>query len=1109
MQQRDSRPTWRNRAAWLVPLAWACVFGVHASQPGSPALETTFGPPPMPSHWGQRIQKLAAGDPMPAGDYRIRAEVVLRPAGDAALASGTLLSPGPVSQRPDGTAVATWTAPGRTRLSDFDTLVVEHGYAPGCPVGLELALHSDAGVAARPRLALQEMVQGGDHVVMSEQPAQMEWAKKDFGYLLRRELGLPGDRRWRYAQDGDFTVIQRRLDVPLVQAHTIELEFPSKTVLSGVNLSLGMGQNSRASHFLSGGGYTSRTQDDGRRTRVVLYLGSALSNIPADQRPHLKEILIAYQGTEAEVAQHKPLLSMRVVGAVPSSSSDDSPSSTVQAVAPDGSGKPRWQSRFDLRKWPEMAARDVAALEVAAGEGCATGTLQARLLSSEQARLPLFRIDAAQQLKAQGGPFLPPEQGRTEWLHWAARLPLAQAQPELRRLDTPGWQSELPGWHARWSLDGEAARIATTETGLRVSGARRAQLDWTVDLAVQPGLHLRADMPSGAGQFASLGVELLLDTGAVWRLQTAPNHALRLPDDLPPRSRVRRIRVHFDSRQAPKDWTLAGLGVFRTDAVPLAQAEDQPRPGWKRVPQMLAMRDAGKDEEAGYQWDMPVRLRSGDLLQASITHGFGGAPSGACWLTVEATGDRGAHVRQRLCPSGTTWSTGLAELWSQGGFAADETVVSMRWTAQLSAPPSRPGDLAVALGVGASPSVRRMLSTNAGLQLGDAWLPLRPQGVPTTLPALSLPVWLDYGTWTAAEGQLVPDVHWDGADLFELRRVTWVAPPALWPALLEQQQQQRRQALVATPSAEAGLRLQSAWLLLFAALVFWLARRAPALRAAVGRSTIGTVQRATHVLQPVWTRLRTLQPAGARRWPVVASTALAGLLAWLGGRGGPDAVWFALSAAALTAATCMRLWQTGATPPPAPLRATVAVLGVVGMSWVAGHAGLPQRPLTYAGLAIAAIAFDPALPRRLARFLASTLGSTAGLLVAASAAFYAVGAASGNSSAGESAWLTMGALLAIAAWWHMVQGLRPALEDAQPRWARLLFTPTGGPLFAGAAVALALSALWLSLGGHRIAAHLATLFFYQWCIGALLTAFSPWARQDRLAPVRDEVSAPR
>lgn len=1110
MRNRIFHRLWRDRAAWLVPLGWACTLCAQVAQASGPALETTFGPPPMPSHWGQRVQPLVVGQPMAAGDYRIRAEVVPRFAGDAAPASGTRLSPGAVLRHADGTTTAVWNAPAHTRLSDFDTLVVEHGNDPSCALGLSLALHggngsgNDIGAAAGARLALQDRVQGSDEVVMSEQPPQMEWARKDFSYLLRRQLGLSGDSRWRYAQDGDFTVIQRRLDVALARVHTIELTFPSKTVLSGVNLSVGSGPAGRADRLLSGGDFTSRTEDDGEHTRVFLYLGSALSTHPSEEGPYLKEILIAYQGTETEVAQHKPLRAMRMMATASPPASGDSPAHAIESMPPDSAGKTRWQSRFDLQRWHTLATHTIAALEATAPEGCDTGSLQARLLSSRQAHLPLFRTETEQQLKALGGPFLPPDDGSTEWFQWVAQLPLAQARPVPQRLDTPGFQAELPGWQARWTLEGEAAGIAISDTGLLISAARTAQLEWTADVAVQPALRLYVGIPSGARQFDTLDIELQLDSGAVWPLQAAPNQAVPLPDGLPPHSRVRSVRVRFTPRHAPEDWALASLGIFRPYAVPLAQIADQPRPGWRRAAQALTLRGtaAADAADAGYQWDMPVGLRSGDLLQASITHGFNATRAGACWLTVEATGDKGAHVRQRLCPSGPNWQVGLAALWRQGRFAADETVVSMRWTAQLSAPPGRPDDFSVALGVGASPSARQVLSSHTGLRLGTAAI-LSPQGEPAALPALSLPIWLDYGPWTAAEGQAVPAVHWDGAEIFELRRLTWVAAPALWPALLEQQHQQQKRSVAAAPSTETGLRYQSAWLLLFAALVAGFAGRAPAFGLTLRHRASALAHRLNHTVRPAWTRLHGMLPARSPSLPIFAGTAFAALLAWLGGRGGVDAPWLALTATFVAVLTCIRLWAGGIAPPPSPSRQrslhAAAVLAIVAMAWLLGRTGLPRGPLTYAGLAFAVFLFDRGLPLRLLRYLAAALGNIAGALAAVSAAFYALGSAAWDARPGESVWLTMGAIAATAAWWHLLQGLRPALAARQPQWADRLFTPVGAPLFAGALVALALSTVSLYFGGHRLAAHLTTLFFYQWCAGAVLTAFSPWARSDRPA----------
>ncbi len=259
------------------------------------------------------------------------------------------------------------------------------------------------------RLGNDGLQSAGATVIMAEQPDRLEWVRKDFGYLARRELGLAPDQRWRYAQDGGFTVIQRRMDIPLREAHTIELEFPSGTVLSSVNLSISKGPGRKAHQLLSGGEFTSRTEDDGTRTRVSLHLGSALADGARwGGAPHLSEILIAYQGNEADVARNKPLRSMRVLGESTRDSAT-SPSARIDHLTDAASGKRLQRQYFSTDRIDRMPgnAEQFAGVLLHVPQGCENGIFHASLIRPESARPePLFLASVRRQLEKMGGPFL-------------------------------------------------------------------------------------------------------------------------------------------------------------------------------------------------------------------------------------------------------------------------------------------------------------------------------------------------------------------------------------------------------------------------------------------------------------------------------------------------------------------------------------------------------------------------------------------------------------------------------------------------------------------------------------------------------------------------------
>ncbi|WP_415267576.1 hypothetical protein [Acidovorax sacchari] len=1092
-------------------MAWA------AGETTLPRREITFGDPLVSSYWGQKILQLAPAEPLPQGSYRVRAEIVPRISGAGKPDDGIPLVPAGAA-RPDQSGVTQeFLAPSGTRLQDFTELLAETEDRRGCRADWSMEFQSAGPGQSRRivRLGDDDLQAADATVIMAEQPDHLEWVRKGLGYLFRRELGLAPDQRWRYAQDGGFTVIQRRLDIPLRDAHTIELEFPGGTVLSGVNLSISKGPGRKAHQLLSGGEFTSRTEDDGTRTRVSLHLGSALADRARwGDAPHLSEILISYQGNEADVARARPLRSMRVLGE-PTRDSVTSPSARIDHLTDAASGK-RLQRRYFPTEGIDRTpgnAEQFAGMLLHVPQGCENGIFRASLIRPESARPePEFLAGVRRQLEKMGGPFLRADSASREWLQYVQWLPFAAADTEMRRLPGPDAAAELPGWGVRLQWSGAHPRLAIAREGLVASGLGTARMDWAFHAIARPDLHVYADMPSGALQFNSLDAELQLESGAISRFQLTPNRAQPLPADIPAGTRIRGLSITFQPSGSPQDWTLASLGIFRPYLVPQGDLASQPRPGWALRPLPLAP-DEGMLPGGTYRWTShPSGLRAGDLLQARITHTFGTLPREACWLTVEATGERGGQARTTFCPSTAQWQTGLSALRQSGSLAPDEPLSTLVWSARLSAPPQA-GGLQVLLGTAARPSVLDTLSHGLALQLERGAPPLRPVGgSPASVPALPAPVWLDYGAWKPMADRPPADHPWQDEDLFELRRITWVADPSLWPALEEQRKTRLRQSVAAFPQPEAGLRLQSAWLALFIMAVVLATARSQGL----GR------------LAMQWCRPFRIWADGMRDWIrtsdmpqafphakamfTAAATGLALLWMWMGGRKDAEAPWFLAAGLLATLTVCVRLWPAAPDSrlPGPSLRPVVALLWFALLAWLLGHLGPPKQFLAHASLVLACVLWTgfsvSTAPAASLRTIACHPGF---LLMLSSLGLYALGLSAPAIVRRENVWITMGAIVLVAAWWQAARGLLPALEARGSRWACALRRVPGGGLLAGAVAALALSCAALWLGQSVLAAHLSTLFFYFWCAGAAATAIGAWAVRDRPGSSTASATAPR
>ncbi|MFC4161767.1 hypothetical protein [Chitinimonas lacunae] len=1081
----------------FVLLLWLSGLSSHADTVAA------FGQPLVPGYWGRVEQPIEPGNPLYADRYQLRAKLLPRLASATVVERGVDLGLTAAGERRQPLAV-----PAGVSLADFDELWIDHG-APGrCDIRLEL---SAGAVQLRGESLLDR-----DGVLLNLQPSQAVWMEKDFLYLLRRQLGLADDGHWRYARDGDFTVMQKRFHVPLSYAETLEFEFPSGTVLSGINLFISEGEHQRPSRLLSGGDFTSDTHDDGVRTRVRLHLGQTMTDYRnRNQSVYLAEALVFYQGTPEQVVRDKPLRRMTLIGAQAPQQAVVTGSAVPLALQTRQLTATGWRTVADLRTRAREHDNGMplrSAVLTAEGDAlCRPSFERVRLVKLAEVGLPRYQVDTARLLETLGGPFLlrPGDPDRLEWLAFAAQLPLAQAKPLPQRREEG--EFELAGWGATLRLDGPRAVPTVGADGLTFKDSGTVTLDWAVDIAVAPELRLTVQLTHGAAQFPSLPLDVELADGRRVELRLQPNRPLWLGHYLPPTSRIRSLRLRFVPGETAGPWTLGDLSVFRPYLVPATAAFASPRPGWgKFSPTIEAARAAPTDQlgtEAGrlvatlqpdgsverlLQWRTPLGLPARDLLQLRLDYRLDTALAQGCWLELAMTGSQGGRYQRQWCPHDGSIEEGLAPAMA-AHFAPDETVEAIEWRARLQVEQPAQTGFAVSVGLSSRPSARAVLERGVALQLGAERR--LPQPLSATVQAAfeggGVPVWLDYGQWAVGTGQRMPLLRLAENELFELKRLTLLGSALLSPAVENWRVSLRPPAPPPGPGKLSKLAGG-----LVAGVLLWLGWRYGVLQS-LWRTVVALLR------WLVWALSHTLGLAGRMlsrlasrsRWLNYGAVLLALALLWLAGAGARGAVWLGGGGIFLLLASG---WHLGRWSGLAPLHQALGrrwlMLAWLGWAaWMVGAYGLPRDGLVLAALLGPLWCYSVMLRGGVARALRSVRLAPVLLLLAALAC-YLLGL-SRKAEAGESAWFTAGALLLIGLWWKLSRMAQPWVTRRWPILAGRLYSAPGGPLFLGGLLALAASAVLLWLGMSQLAAHVATLFFYQLCLGAAFDVVAHWRQR--------------
>jgi hypothetical protein len=213
------------------------------------------------------------------------------------------------------------------KLGEFDEFWLDYTPSPGVPLCAPVIKfqHSTIPYASDSK-ALQNMVaisgDGNDWFkpLVTIDATRADWKEKDYGYYVRRELGLAPDEDWRYVQSQKNGVIQRRMHVQLDNVEVIDIAVTPFTYVERINLMVARKDSYIAGELVEFVDLQNIQLHDGRRG-IQLNLREALKkrfakewadNVKEPGKHHFyaQEIFIFIRGEARDIAEKKQVQSL-------------------------------------------------------------------------------------------------------------------------------------------------------------------------------------------------------------------------------------------------------------------------------------------------------------------------------------------------------------------------------------------------------------------------------------------------------------------------------------------------------------------------------------------------------------------------------------------------------------------------------------------------------------------------------------------------------------------------------------------------------------------------------------------------------------------------------
>ncbi|MBL4681066.1 MAG: hypothetical protein JKY88_10140 [Pseudomonadales bacterium] len=217
-----------------------------------------------------------------------------------------------------------------SHIFDYDHVIFEYksiGDIPSCSQHVEIEMIGKPNnngrtykLTASTENALDSTVV--DSVLISK---STQWLSKDYAYLASRMFGFKGDQFWRYSQDLDNTVLQRRFHQPLGMIEKIFVVLDNDSDFENINITVSLEDNYAPGDLLDLGMKPKVSVLPDGRVGVLLDIRMAIQRTfplqwaqyeinPDSYQFYLQEIFLFIPGKAYEVVRNNPLKAIEFWG---------------------------------------------------------------------------------------------------------------------------------------------------------------------------------------------------------------------------------------------------------------------------------------------------------------------------------------------------------------------------------------------------------------------------------------------------------------------------------------------------------------------------------------------------------------------------------------------------------------------------------------------------------------------------------------------------------------------------------------------------------------------------------------------------------------------------
>ncbi|HEC67270.1 MAG TPA: hypothetical protein ENI35_00395 [Candidatus Desulfofervidus auxilii] len=181
---------------------------------------------------------------------------------------------------------------------------------PLSPVGMGIRFHldtdGDGKIDTTAFAKAPEAISG--KLVKSIDFSKVDFVPKSYSYILYRKLGIKMDEKWRYVQDGENLVIQRRFYEDLKQVPLIKLFFDKRYKVNRINFLVDFNKNKIPDAIIEFEDTIHKSFNKGDLEGIAINLLESVKKLfPKKKDIFLTEVFIFVEGNKNSILKQMPL----------------------------------------------------------------------------------------------------------------------------------------------------------------------------------------------------------------------------------------------------------------------------------------------------------------------------------------------------------------------------------------------------------------------------------------------------------------------------------------------------------------------------------------------------------------------------------------------------------------------------------------------------------------------------------------------------------------------------------------------------------------------------------------------------------------------------------